>query len=201
MIDTKGFTYMFSIIGMHQSLTVLDLSNSMSKGGRNKLGDRSCVDIAQMLKANGIISIVNLANNQITDKGMEMLIESVEKSQSLISFNISGNLLTSLCCTANSNTGRLPAVYRLLKKDQLIEINLANNKIGDKGIEELLGSPQPYGNVFESNTSCLSKLCIGANEITCHGINKLMGNLRMPSLTLLNLDGNQLNIGVLCRMQ
>ena len=123
----------------------------MNKGGRNKLGDRSCVDIAQMLKSNQVISILNIANNQVSDKGMETLIEGVEKAQNLISFNISGNLLTSNSCTQVST--RLPPIYRLLKKDSIIELNLSNNKIGDKGIEELIEVQGAA--VFESNTSNL----------------------------------------------
>ena len=81
---------LFTALSTHMTLTSLNLSNH-DRLHRNRLGNRSCAALGQMLATNHVIAMLNVADNAINNDGLRII--ALNKDSSLVSLNLGNNEL------------------------------------------------------------------------------------------------------------
>ena len=58
---------------------------------RNRIGPKACQEINNFLTKNKIISMLNIADNGITNEGLKIMSSALNNESNLISLNLSNN--------------------------------------------------------------------------------------------------------------
>ena len=127
--------------------------------------------IIDCLMLNKKITEVNLCSCQITNEGIEVLVQAVEVSATLQKLDISSNAI--------SDNGVLSVTKFLMRNHTLCKLNLSGNKIQDEGIKIL-------AKAIQVNT-ILQGLNMSRNKVTDEGANELLKAIQVNK-TLQELD-------------
>jgi Ran GTPase-activating protein (RanGAP) involved in mRNA processing and transport len=177
-ITDEGAIKLFKMLGGHPTLTSLVVANH-DRLHRNRMGDKACQALGELLARNQILTMLNIADNSISNEGIRLISQGFElaPSKELVSLNLSHNDLEGVQA--------IEALGAFLEStSSLVQLNLSENRIGDAGIELL-------SKAFNEGKSRLSKLYLGSVGGTAAGFKTLFLALKSNQhLTFLNLDGN-----------
>ncbi len=178
-ITYEGATQLFAALHKHLTLTSLTLANH-DRLHRNRMGYKACEALGELLVKNKVITMINIADNGISNEGLKGIAKAFTEESNLVSVNLSNNDLSG-----ESPINSLATMLAMSKT--FIELNLTDNAIGDSGIIEL-------AKIFTENASKLMKLNISNIGCTAHSIGKLFFSIKSNNfLTHLTLDGNDLS--------
>ena len=177
-ITCEGAQNLFQSIEGHPSLASLVIANH-DRLHRNRLSERSCQALGTLLERNQVLTMLNIADNSISNEGLRLISQGFARapSKELVSLNLSHNDLEGV-----------PAVESLaafLESSSALQLlNLNENRIGNEGIELL-------AKAFNEGKSRLSKLYLANVGGTAAGFKTLFMALKSNQhLVFLNLDGN-----------
>ena len=98
-------------------------------------------------------------------------------NENLVSLNVSNNELTHAIVTQ---------LVQFVESSQLQELRIANNKLGSKGVEELVS-------VFKNDSTRIATLDLSFTDMNSAAAARLFASLKgYPSLLNLSVEGNQL---------
>eukprot|EP00984_Skeletonema_dohrnii_P001039 scaffold328_cov95-Skeletonema_dohrnii-CCMP3373.AAC.4 len=200
----------------------------------NHIGSNGCVALGNVLEGvrNPNLATLNLGSNYIDDEGLSALGAGLKNCHKLTSLNLNGNALITgaglrslstlfqsehcrleqlnLDQTSIDNNGVAILTAGLARLPTLTKLNLSNNRIGDQGLQALVGGlvncniEQLYlshnsfsvsglrslGSLMQRETS-LTSLWLGRNAINDEGLECLIeGIVNCCSLQTLNLSIN-----------
>ncbi|XP_041070940.1 NACHT, LRR and PYD domains-containing protein 3-like [Carcharodon carcharias] len=96
----------------------------------NNLTHKSCEQLVGVLNDNHSIILLDLADNNLQDKGAILLCNALKAEQcSLQMLSLGGNKLTASCCKDLAEV--------LEQNKTLVELDLSNNRIGEEGLGQL----------------------------------------------------------------
>lgn len=161
-VGPEGAQALFAALLENCSVVSINLS---SKEGlnRNRLGVRGVEPLEWVLKKNKILQFLKLSSTSIGLVGLECILAGLEENESLIELDISHNELGPEGCSLLSNT---------INHTCLRELILASNRLGDDGLDKLVGIFRPG-----SKSNILEKLDLSNNGITSMGVAKLFETL------------------------
>jgi len=151
-IGDQGAKILVSAISSSKSLTELDLSN-------NNLTTIAASFIAPILDT---ILILNVANNELGDEGVEVLCKSIALNVKFNSLDVGSNKLTDKACSLLSDIISLHQNFTCLYVD--------GNEVTDKGAHAL--------SVAITKSSCFHTLYLGRNKVTDIGAKSLSDAIR-----------------------
>jgi hypothetical protein len=179
-ITDEGAIRLFKVLENHPSIMSLVIANH-DRLHRNRMGEKSCAALGELLQKNQLLNMLNISDNSITNEGLKSITSGFDlaPSKEIVSLNLSHNDLEGV--TAIENLGSL-----LDNSSSIVSLNLSENKIGDDGVELL-------SKYFNEGKSRLSKLFISSIGASVNGLKTLFNALRLNQhLTYLCLDGNSL---------
>lgn len=71
-ITDEGAIKLFKILENHPTLTSLVIANH-DRLHRNRMGDRACQGLGELLKKNQLISMLNISDNSISNEGLKAI--------------------------------------------------------------------------------------------------------------------------------
>ncbi len=71
-ITDDGAIKLFKILENHPTLTSLVIANH-DRLHRNRMGDRACHALGELLRKNQLISMLNIADNSISNEGLKSI--------------------------------------------------------------------------------------------------------------------------------
>lgn len=138
----------------HDAITSVVLSNSEGMH-RNKIGERGCRAIAEVIRENKIITLLDVSDNALGHEGINTICEALsshsakQPAPSLLTLNISHNAV---------KRESIPLIKAaIVKSPHLMELNLSDSKLNDRSLEELAV-------VFYNNTTKLETLDLSYNH-------------------------------------
>lgn len=146
----------------------------------NKIGDAGAKALAQMLKHNATLEVLDLSDNaSISAYGIKSLAKVLEANTTLTSLNLSGTNIKRQACEA---LGSMLKVNKTLTS-LFINGTIYHHKLGDNGVKALEAG-------LKQNRS-LTNLSIANNGITSVGADMLARILENNStMTEFNVSGN-----------
>eukprot|EP01002_Notosolenus_urceolatus_P003979 NODE_204_length_2484_cov_82.404517_g157_i0.p1 GENE.NODE_204_length_2484_cov_82.404517_g157_i0~~NODE_204_length_2484_cov_82.404517_g157_i0.p1 ORF type:complete len:783 (+),score=238.50 NODE_204_length_2484_cov_82.404517_g157_i0:208-2349(+) len=163
----------------NNTLTALDFSG-VTGVNRNHLGTKGAAAFGKVLRANRILSILNLGANGLGKEGMALLAEGLKENSSVTDLDL---------CSNNLGYEGCQVLARLLSGENCaIEVlNLERNRIGDKGASLISQALKPPSKAAFT----VQKLDLGTNNIKAIGFKYCADALRAnKTLTWLRCDGN-----------
>jgi Ran GTPase-activating protein (RanGAP) involved in mRNA processing and transport len=154
--------------------------NSYEGMFRNRIDARGLRGIEDVLQINKTLQFLNLSGSGIGYEGCRILARGLEDNESLLSLDISNNEL-------GPNIA-LPLAKSLITS-QVIELNIAGNKLGDPGALNLFymfstGAPR---------NAVIQNLDISSNNISTMGVSRIFDALgRNGSVKEFNISNNNL---------
>ncbi len=122
---------------------------------RNKIGTKGCEAMAEVIKHNTIITLLDVADNGLGHEGIKLVCEALMVNRSLVTLNIGHNYI---------NRQSIPVLKEALVKSALLELNLSDCRLTDKSLEEL-------SVIFYNNTAKLETLDLSYNpKISGEGV-------------------------------
>ena len=95
----------------------------------NSIGDGGATALAEMLKENRMLDLLNVSSNSIGDGGATALAEMLKENRTLRKLNVSDNSI---------GDGGATALAEMLKENRTLrQLNVSNNSIGDGGATAL----------------------------------------------------------------
>lgn len=173
-LGPKSAEAVANIIRNNHYFSELELRN-------NELGDKGAVILGKTLWKCINLVYVGLGGNDIGVEGMTAVLESVGRSQSIVSVDVSS--IEGL--HRNRVTGKAAeALIPLLHNPVLIHLNLSGTGLGPEGLNLLAQG-------FTGNTSLLS-LDLANNNLT-RGLDPFLRSIIGSRLSKLTLSGNKLS--------
>ena len=165
-IQIEGSIHLFRSLAGHPSLTSLNLANNDCYKNKIKIGAKGAEELLNMLShPNCLISNLNLTDNALTNEALNFVISGVQKCKSMSILNLSQNDIG----TSNVNFSSLLRIFN--DESAIEEINLSDNQLQDKHIEEL-------STVFATCKRLnLTSLNIGSNKFKHRGAAALLQTL------------------------
>lgn len=187
MLTSEGLTHLFKFLTGHQYITSLELLNGDCYTTKLKIGAKGAESLERMLShPDCLISNLEMTDACLTPNGHYSVARGVLQLKSLVSLNLQGN-------DFGSSSELLDLLAQLLTSTLLTYLNLAQNKINNKGAAKL-------ASCLERNVS-LSVLDISHNNFNLKGVLKLFKSLKDShsdsKLHKLILDGTDLSKGKL----
>ena len=142
-ITYRGGQFIFSQLCKQQSIIDLNIS-SIEGVNRNRLTAAGVKNIEHFLKQNKFIEKFNIKGNSIKDEGFIFISKGLNKSNSLLSINLSNNDIR--------NKGFIQGIS-LITTCNLYSLNISNNPILDEGIKKLTDSLSNFPNLCKLNVS------------------------------------------------
>lgn len=184
-ISHAGAILLFNALESNQTLISLKLHSDEGLN-RNKLDSRGCQPLATLLKKNLSLQFLSLKGTCIDSVGVQFISSGLENNETLSYLDLSNNQIGLSLCSS---------FVHCLPICALMELNIARNCIGNKGIAEL-------ASVFCTTIKIctLQKLDISENDISWPGLAPLLESLlKNEHLTTLIVDDNYLpGRGCLC---
>jgi len=178
--------------------------------GDNNIRDQGCLSLVPLLSSDRIrLQHLSVQKNQIGDKAIAQLMESLIDNNQLLSLDISQNraeiaagtgagvmlqenrTLTSLDCSSNMIRGKGALLFAegLGENDGLVELNLAWNGFGDQAPCGAIGVAMEHCNTLQT-------LNIGYNRINIRGATMMASHLeKNGTIRSLIMDGNPIGMG------
>ncbi|EAR85780.1 hypothetical protein TTHERM_00312620 (macronuclear) [Tetrahymena thermophila SB210] len=156
-ISPEGFQIFFESLLGNQSLISLDISCKEGLN-RNKLGLQGSRALEAFLKQNKTLQILNISGTSMTEDGSICVLNGLQGNKSIVSIDFSCNELNSAFMQE--------AVLKLCNSN-IIELNMANNQIGDPGIESM---SQMVG--VNSKFYKFQSINLNNNQITSSGVSR-----------------------------
>lgn len=174
-ITYEGANAFFLSLRKHKTLTSISIANGDGLH-RNRIGAKGCIGLNKLLKANSLISMLNISDNSIGVDGVTTLLDGIDPQDlNLISLNLSNNDL---------GTEWIPSLDPLLTSETLLELKLSQNHLTDKSAEDL--------SLYFYRQMCkLRKIDLSNNEFTSRGASLLLQSIKQNQfLTHLNIENN-----------
>jgi Ran GTPase-activating protein (RanGAP) involved in mRNA processing and transport len=166
-----------------ESLISLDLRTH--EGHRkNRVGTQGAKGVACLLQSSPVITYINLSNTSLTTKGLNFIVEALEKNLSLSSLNISYNHFSNKVMEKLANS---------IVSSNLSELAIAGNRIGNYGLQVVSKMLKGGYDGF----ALIEKLDVSDNEIDSQGLKSLFQALCTNNqLISLNLKKNDFSSGL-----
>lgn len=145
-----------------------------------EMKSEGCLAVSNMLLDNLTIRTIDLSGNDLTDKNLVLLSQSLSRTKApLTALRLSFNLF--------SCTGTESLMNALWGSKTLHDLKMDNNKIGDRGAQLIA--------VMLTSVSSIAVLDIGFNKISSVGVKALMKAIaESKTLRDLTLSGNRLDV-------
>ena len=88
-ITSEGAEDLFSSLKYHPSLTSLSLANVDCYKNKNKLGIKGAASLGHLIASNHLITMINLADNALSQEAVHAIVEGAKKNPYLIALNFS----------------------------------------------------------------------------------------------------------------
>ena len=177
-IGHEGAAELFEMLEENETIVSFKL-NSLEGLNRNRIDSRGMRPLATSLKSNQVLAFLDLSGSSITAEGLPYLAAGLEGNKSLISLNISDNELGPKC----------QQLVKSLTGSNLLELDISNNRLGDAGVQVLLGL---FNHTVGSMTK-LQTLDISGNSITGFGATKIFDVIaKNNSIRKLVMDNNNI---------
>jgi Ran GTPase-activating protein (RanGAP) involved in mRNA processing and transport len=165
-ITDDGAIALFKTLENHPSMSSLIIANH-DRLHRNRMGDRACAALGDLLAKNQLLSMLNISDNSISNDGLKAITSGFDlaPSKEIVSLNLSHNDLEGV--TAIENLGTLLDI-----SSGIVMLNLSENRIGDEGVELL-------SKAFNEGKSRLSRLYLSSVGATVNGLKTLFIALRL----------------------
>lgn len=165
-LDEKGMSIVYRIVKLCKNVTDVNLS-------RNNLG-RSGITWVSKLLQNADICYLSLTHNALGDKDMEVFFPALVESDTIISLDLSYNIL-------GPNTGNL--LTKFMPVCSVKFLNLSHNEIGAEGARQMIDG-------LQENDS-LRELDLSWNYLYDKGMASIADIiLTVPWLRKISLNGN-----------
>lgn len=175
-----GAAEIFAALAENESLISLDISSHEGLN-RNRIDARGAYPLSWVLQKNKTLQFLNLSATSLDAEAVDYVCKGMQNNTSISVLNLSGNEIGPHLATS---------LQSCLPVCQLLELSIAQTKLGDQGIVDLAG-------IFWTTSvkaTELRKLDISGNGITAVGTAKLFEALCKNSvLEVLILDKNQLH--------
>jgi hypothetical protein len=145
LLNSQGFLSLVHCLGITSTLTYLDVSDNF--GGIDPLGRQSSEGIAcfaRALSQTPFLRTLKIARNLLRDNDIDSISEAIHHIAGFQDLDISGNLLSHLCCRhlQQAICSHSITSYSLMDKTKHIggfrELSMNNNhQMGDEGLMEL----------------------------------------------------------------
>ena len=89
-ITYEGAQDLFKALEKNLTLTSLTMANH-DRLHRNRIGNKACTDLMNLLNKNKIISMINISDNGLSNEGLRMMLPALNKDCSLVSINLANN--------------------------------------------------------------------------------------------------------------
>lgn len=96
IFNAECATVIFDCLKDNITVQEINIANR-EKMHRNRIGPKGCIALKDMLKVNRILSMLNIAGNNITAEGLKYLIEGLTGNDVVLSLNLSDNNLPASC--------------------------------------------------------------------------------------------------------
>ena len=171
-IGNKGIEYIATILKQYHNIKSVNLSHNNITDG--------IVFCKEILENNKEITLFDLRNNKISNKGIELLVkEGFAKTPNLSSFLLGNNEIS------NNGAKALENIFKHCPV--IVEFNMMTNNIGYKGIESLTKA-------FQAKECNIISLNLSSNPIEDKGIKVLTEGLRdNDKIVSLNLSGTKIS--------
>jgi len=177
-IGPEGAADLFSILTGNEYIASFKL-NSVEGLNRNRIDAKGMRPLATALKENYVLQFLDISGSCITLEGFNYLAEGLSGNTSLVYLNISDNDIGP----------KIQNIIKPLMSCNLLELDISKNRLGDAGLQLLIGIFQPTA-VPHSKIQTLN---IGGNNITAFGATKLFDMLsKNNTVKKLILDNNNL---------
>jgi len=177
-IGPEGAADLFEVLGGNEYIASFKL-NSVEGLNRNRIDARGMRPLASALKENYVLQFLDLSGSCITLEGFNYLAEGLSENTSLVYLNIADNDIGH----------KIQNIVKPLMSCNLLELNISNNRLGDVGLQLLIGIFQPTA----VKHSKIQTLNIGGNNISAFGATKLFDMLsKNHTVKKLVLDNNNL---------
>ena len=105
-VTDEGCIKLFKLVETHPTLTSLVVANH-DRLHRNRMNDRSCQALGELLEKNQILTMLNISDNSISNTGLKLITTGFDAapSKEIVSLNLSHNDLTGV--EAIENLGSL----------------------------------------------------------------------------------------------
>ena len=152
---------LLKILKFKENLIELNLNN-------NEIGNEGCYCLGNLLRINRNLSVLNLTGCKIGDLGLTFLVKGINNKYKDEKSNLTKLILIDNKLTENSgkNLGNL-----LLNLTKLQWLNISNNKINNKGAQDLFDT---YKEILEDELSI--NLSLSNNNLTSENISNLSLN-------------------------
>ena len=152
---------LLNILKFKENLIELNLNN-------NEIGNEGCYCLGNLLRINRNLSVLNLTGCKIGDLGLTFLVKGINNKYKDEKSNLTKLILIDNKLTENSgkNLGNL-----LLNLTKLQWLNISNNKINNKGAQDLFDT---YKEILEDELSI--NLSLSNNNLTSENISNLSLN-------------------------
>lgn len=165
-LDERGMSVVYRIVKLCKNVKELNLA-------RNNLGRSGITWVAKLLQ-NTDIRYLTLAHNGLNDRDMEVFLSSLPESDSLISLDLSYNIL-------GPYVGELMTKY--MPVSSVRSLNLSHNEIGPEGIRQMVEGLQ--------DNESLNEIDLSWNYLYDKGMVSIADIiLTVPLLTKISLNGN-----------
>ena len=152
---------LLNILKFKENLIELNLNN-------NEIGNEGCYCLGNLLRINRNLSVLNLTGCKIGDLGLTFLVKGINNKYKDEKSNLTKLILIDNKLTENSgkNLGNL-----LLNLTKLQWLNISNNKINNKGAQDLFDT---YKEILEDEVTI--NLSLSNNNFTSENISNLSLN-------------------------
>lgn len=128
-LTAKGGFELFNCLSVNESITSVDVSSHEGLH-RNHLAAKGVKCLAQVLKLNKILSILNLNGNVIKVEGLAYIAEGISGNITLLSLEIAQNEIQgTMQCVQLLKT--------IISESKLRELNISDNPLGNNCMESL----------------------------------------------------------------
>lgn len=92
-ITYEGAIALFQALHKHLTLTSLTLANH-DRLHRNRMGYKACEALGDLLKKNKVLSMINIADNGISNEGLKVISRAFNEESNIVAINIANNDLS-----------------------------------------------------------------------------------------------------------
>ncbi len=137
LLTSQGFHALTHCLGVHSSLTYLDVSDNM--GGLDAHGNQTSEGIlhfARILSQTIHLKVLKIARNHLRDKEIDLIANAVHDMAEFRDLDIAGNVCKYYSCRS-LKSALISHGVSYAPGTGFRELNLSTNPIGDEGIKEI----------------------------------------------------------------
>lgn len=127
-IRSKGAAEIFAALESNECVVSLDLS-SCEGLFRNRIGREGSERFGAVLRANRVLSIVDLSGTAMKSEGLESVAKGIERNHTLISLKIANNEIVG-------GSRSLACLKKIALKSKLQEFDVSRNPLGNECFKE-----------------------------------------------------------------